>query len=176
MYVPWTNLKVPVIGINHQASWERDPEHQHLAYFHDTAELTAFGKPIPNSGARATITFYGPGSLVTFRFRREEIGTIVMFQSHLPVAPLKQRVRFRWFAEPSIPRALVLYVVGTWVSQWREDIAIWENKIYQPKPMLVAGDGPMHAMRRWFQQFYGTSAASAQGEHGTVTPAAPAPR
>lgn len=154
MFVPWTNVKLPFLGIEHNASWEADAERPHIAYFRDEAELTAFGKAIPNSGAHAVITFYGAGSLVSFRFERPDVGTIVMFQSHLPEAPLRQRVRFRWFAQPHIPRALVLYVVGTWVSQWREDISIWENKIYQAKPMLVPGDGPMHAMRRWFQQFY----------------------
>lgn len=39
-------------------------------------------------------------------------------------------------------------------QQWREDIAIWENKVYLRKPILVKGDGPMMKTRRWFSQFY----------------------
>lgn len=45
-------------------------------------------------------------------------------------------------------------MVGNWISQWRIDISIWEGKIYRPWPLLTIGDGPVHRMRRWFQQFY----------------------
>ena len=76
-----------------------------------------------------------------------------MLQTHTPLAPLAQRVRFRWYAERSIPRLLVSYVIGNWVSQWREDIVIWENKIFRERPQLVSTDGPVHALRRWYRQF-----------------------
>jgi len=77
-----------------------------------------------------------------------------MYQTHTPIAPLELRVRFRWFADRAIPRALVSYVVGNWVAQWRADISIWENKVYNPRPMVLAEDGPIHELRRWFRQFY----------------------
>ena len=41
-----------------------------------------------------------------------------------------------------MPRPLVYYVVGSWISQWRGDIEIWENKIYRSKPVLSRADGP----------------------------------
>lgn len=154
MFVPWTRIKLPGAKVLHEASWEADPERSHMAYFHDEAVLQLFGRVIPRSGAKATITFFGPGGIVTFRIESPDLGTLVMFQTHLPVGPLAQRVRFRWYANPEMPRPVVSYVVGNWVAQWREDIAIWENKIFRPKPMLVAGDGPVHQMRRWFSQFY----------------------
>jgi cholesterol 7-dehydrogenase len=154
MFVPWTGFKVPGIRIHHDARWERDENVPHIAYFHDNAILEVAGRRIERTKAKATITFYGPGSVVAFRFDIPDMGKITMFQTHLPEAPLAQRVRFRWFAEQRIPRALVFYVIGNWISQWRQDISIWENKIFLPKPMLVAGDGPVHRMRSWFQQFY----------------------
>jgi cholesterol 7-dehydrogenase len=53
-----------------------------------------------------------------------------------------------------MPRWLVYYVVGNWISQWRNDLDIWENKVHLRKPLLVKGDGPIHKARRWFRQFY----------------------
>ncbi|BAZ11748.1 Rieske (2Fe-2S) region [Calothrix sp. NIES-4071] len=36
----------------------------------------------------------------------------------------------------------------------KQDIPIWENKIYQSQPLLSNGDGPITSYRRWAQQFY----------------------
>ncbi|MBA6413700.1 Rieske (2Fe-2S) protein [Parahaliea sp. F7430] len=38
--------------------------------------------------------------------------------------------------------------------QFRDDIPIWENKIYRAKPELCDGDGPFNKFRKWAQQFY----------------------
>lgn len=156
MFVPWTRLKVPGIEIQHTAAWELDidPTLKHLAYFKNDAILKVFGKFVESTRASALITFYGPAGVVTFRFTIPDLGEILMFQTHLPLAPLEQKVDFHWFAEPKIPRMLVSYVVGNWVSQWRNDVAIWENKIHRPRPVLVQEDGPIHRLRRWFSQFY----------------------
>lgn len=42
--------------------------------------------------------------------------------------------------------------------QLEQDIPIWENKVYLPRPMLVDGDGPIGIFRRWSKQFYDRSA------------------
>jgi len=152
--VPWTSWQVPALGIHHKATWRPDPGAPHLAYFDDDAVLTFRGREMPRSAAHATITFVGPGSLVRFQFQIPRVGEIVMYQTHTPVAPLELRVRFRWFADRAIPRPLVSYVVGNWVAQWGADISIWENKVYNPRPMVIAEDGPIHELRRWFRQFY----------------------
>lgn len=39
-------------------------------------------------------------------------------------------------------------------TQFAQDIAIWENKVYRQRPILTAVDGPVHEYRRWFRQFY----------------------
>jgi len=82
------------------------------------------------------------------------MGEIVMFQTHLPIGQMEQKVDFHWFADARMPRLLVSYIVGNWVSQWANDIEIWENKVYLDKPTLAKGDGPIHRMRRWYRQFY----------------------
>ena len=45
------------------------------------------------------------------------------------------------------------------VRQVRQDIPIWENKIFRESPMLCDGDGPIAKYRRWFSQFYDEVAA-----------------
>ena len=32
-------------------------------------------------------------------------------------------------------------------------MAIWENKIYIPDPVVCDGDGPLHKLRKWYGQF-----------------------
>lgn len=41
-------------------------------------------------------------------------------------------------------------------DQFLQDIPIWENKVYQERPMLTPVDGPVARYRRWFRQFYST--------------------
>lgn len=128
----------------------------------DHATVALCGRPIPGSDAHAQITFVGPASCVYFRFETP-IGSITLFHMHTPVLPTRQKVTFRWYADRSMPEALVWYVVGNWIAQWRADIDIWENKVYRPTPLLVRGDGPLPRMRKWFRQFYseGSEAAGA---------------
>jgi hypothetical protein len=40
-----------------------------------------------------------------------------------------------------------------------QDVPIWENKKFRPRPRLSEADGPIMAYRRWTQQFYDTAAA-----------------
>ena len=153
MRIPWTQIPIPGVRINHSASWKLDPDRNWVSYFLNTAELEFFGKPIRNATGRAQVMFYGPASMNYFRFRIPRMGEIEMIQSHLPMRPLEQQVDFRWFADRTVPRLFVSYVVGNWISQWRRDIGIWENKIYRKEPALAANDGPVYRMRRWYRQF-----------------------
>jgi cholesterol 7-dehydrogenase len=152
--IPWTQVAVPGFGIQHKPCWYEDPEDTHIAYFEDQACVKVRGTAYPKSGAHARITLFGPGGMVWFRFTLPDLGQVLLFQTHLPTAPLRQRVQFRWYADRKIPRPLVWWVVGHWMSQWRADIAIWENKVFRERPVLVSLDGPVHRMRRWYQQFY----------------------
>jgi hypothetical protein len=47
------------------------------------------------------------------------------------------------------PRAISAYL-----SDVRQDYAIWENKAYVERPPLAEGDGPVTKYRRWVAQFY----------------------
>jgi phenylpropionate dioxygenase-like ring-hydroxylating dioxygenase large terminal subunit len=45
-------------------------------------------------------------------------------------------------------------IVKDLLQQFENDIAIWENKAYWPKPVLCDGDGPFGEYRKWMQQFF----------------------
>ena len=153
--LPWTEIPVPGMTIHHEATWHRDLDQRHVAWFENDAVLAFRGHVIKGSGAHAKVRLDGPGSIVRFDFRLHRgRGRVVMFQSHTPIAPLTQHIRFRWFSEPQVPRALASFVVGNWISQWRQDIGIWERKVYRESPLLTRGDGPIHQLRRWYAQFY----------------------
>ena len=44
--------------------------------------------------------------------------------------------------------------------QLSDDIPIWENKVYQPRPYLCDGDGPIARFRKWAAQFYAEDVAA----------------
>lgn len=44
---------------------------------------------------------------------------------------------------------------------FKEDIAIWEHKVYLEKPQLCDGDGKLGPLRRWYAQFYEPKTAAA---------------
>ncbi|MDE0253292.1 MAG: Rieske 2Fe-2S domain-containing protein [Rhodospirillaceae bacterium] len=154
MHIPWTSIKLPWFRIRHEPSWSLDETLEHVSYFGDEATLEIGGRVCEKTRSRALITFLGPGSIVKFDFHVPKIGEVTMFQTHTPVEPLKQRITFRWFAPRRVPRIFVSYVIGNWISQWRQDVEIWKRKIYRRRPILAAGDGPVWKMRRWYRQFY----------------------
>jgi 3-ketosteroid 9alpha-monooxygenase subunit A len=43
------------------------------------------------------------------------------------------------------------------IFQLEQDIPIWQHKRYEPRPMLVKGDGPILAYRRQYAQYYTVS-------------------
>lgn len=89
---------------------------------------------------------------MTFEFVTP-VGKIILFQSHLPLEPLVTKVEFFWYAEKhmwsifhifvsliflllllfliTFKALIVWYVVGNWIAQWKNDIAVWENKIFK---------------------------------------------
>jgi 3-ketosteroid 9alpha-monooxygenase subunit A len=45
-------------------------------------------------------------------------------------------------------------------KQMREDIPIWENKVFHDRPLLCDGDGPIGVFRNWATQFYSEQQAA----------------
>ncbi len=53
-----------------------------------------------------------------------------------------------------VDRGVGAAIINDIVKQLDEDTPIWESKIYQPRPVLCDGDGPIGEFRRWSRQFY----------------------
>lgn len=47
------------------------------------------------------------------------------------------QTEFLWYAEKKVWSILSWYVVGNWISQWGNDVFIWENKTFMRRPFLV---------------------------------------
>ncbi len=154
MNVPWTQIPVPGVTIEHIPGVEFPEDRPWTMHFLDEAVLKFRGRPLERTRTRARATFTGAASIVNFRFFIPDTGEIDLCQTHLPISPLEQQVDFHWFADRTVPRLLAWYVVGNWISQWRHDIRIWENKTYLDHPILCRDDGPVVRMRRWYRQFF----------------------
>ena len=67
----------------------------------------------------------------------------------------------------AVPRAVVARIVRAAtlrgvVHDVRQDLALWENKVFVSPPALAEGDGPIGVYRHWAKQFYpGAAAATA---------------
>ncbi len=152
--VPWTRTPVPLVGLEHSATWSIDEAEPHVCWFVNDASVTFRGRKVEGRGGRARVRIDGPATVVRFEIDLGSRGTVVLFQFHSPKEPLVQHVRFRWFAEKRVPDGLARFVVGHWISQWEQDLEVWETKAYEPQPSLVAQDGPLVGLRRWYAQFY----------------------
>ena len=128
MLIPWTQIRVPYIFVQHQASLGFDTNKSYIAYFYDTAMLKIFGKEYQSTKVDASITFYGPGGITSFRFDGE-FGRLYLFHTHTPTDYTELNVEFRAFVEKKIPWLLSWYIVGNWIAQWHQDIIVWENKV-----------------------------------------------
>jgi 3-ketosteroid 9alpha-monooxygenase subunit A len=50
------------------------------------------------------------------------------------------------------------------MATYREDVPIWENKVFHASPGLCGGDGPIMLLRRWYAGFAAEAEASAPRE------------
>ena len=101
-------------------------------------------------------TYHGPGYLL---MRMSGQLQNYMLIAHTPIDEGTLDLRM----------AVTIKVVGGdrertqgWVGQYvknlkdgfEDDIKIWENKVFRNKPLLIAEDGPIGSLRRWYKQFY----------------------
>jgi cholesterol 7-dehydrogenase len=160
--VPWTTHTIPGFRLHHDPAWRVSETEPHVAYFENDSATVFRGRVLEKTRSFVRVTMYGPGGAVWFHFQIPELGELVLFETHLPKAPLEQETIFRWYADPGISRLMAWIIVGQWVANWKADLPIWENKVFVERPVLVGLDGPVRAMRRWYAQFLGEEAASGQ--------------
>ena len=102
---------------------------------------------------------YGMG-FATVRFTG--IADTLEFTSTTPIDEGRAHVRYN-FIQPKVDGkepegGVAAALIRDIVKQMNEDVPIWENKKYLPRPTLCDGDGPIADFRRWCEQFYPDSA------------------
>ena len=158
--VPWTRIPIPGAALEYTTRLDFDAARgaYSMPLLVETV-FNVFGRRLERIRTKTRVTFTGVGSIMNLRITLPVVGVVEIVQTYLPVGPLDQQVAFHWFAERSVPRALVWHAVGGWVSQWRQDVRIWERKGFATPPTLCRDDGPMMRLRRWYGQFFPEMAA-----------------
>ncbi|MEM9255789.1 MAG: Rieske 2Fe-2S domain-containing protein [Pseudomonadota bacterium] len=65
------------------------------------------------------------------------------------------RFRFRVFdGDEATARGLGEAFIAEVTRQHGQDVPIWEHKKFHENPVLCDGDGPIHSIRKYYQQFY----------------------
>lgn len=98
------------------------------------------------------VTFEGP-MIVHFSVKTI-FGELRMVKTLLPLDNFKLNVEARWFAQQGVPRFIANMMMLLAGRALEQDRQVWEAKIHRPKPMLVSGDGPFPAFKRYYDQFY----------------------
>ncbi|MGI9292877.1 MAG: Rieske 2Fe-2S domain-containing protein [Pseudomonadales bacterium] len=107
-------------------------------------------------------TYYGPAYMITEMdglMQGQDVSTRLLV-SHVPIDTGSFTLRFGVIVKknPQLSEAenLAMTQEYTRVSQvaFREDVDIWHNKVRVDNPILCDGDGPVHKLRQWYNQFY----------------------
>lgn len=153
LLVPFTRLRVPFASLRYpHAAWGPDREQRHICHLSTAGLVELFGRPIEATRGEARVTFYGPGTLTALRIGIPNLGDVLILEMHTPLGPLEQRISFRWYASPRLPRLLVAWIAGGWMAQVQSDYEVWANKAHVRRPMVVEGDGPILSFRQWYRQ------------------------
>lgn len=109
---------------------------------------------------RSEATYYGPGYQITSMHHRIES---LLLNAHTPIDEHEIELRFAMSIRVAGDAKKVRRVAEAYVediaSGFAKDVAIWEHKRWRDRPVLVAEDGPIGELRRWYEQFYVDEAA-----------------
>ncbi len=114
----------------------------------------------PDSVFTMTRHSYGPGSVTVHAtgLQSTEPGVVGEFMLYHAATPIEDAVtHLRWsmvISENIEDNDMGKTILAAMSEGVLDDIPIWEEKVYQPNPILCDGDGPIAKHRKWFEQFY----------------------
>ena len=169
----WTPFRLHrwTVRTRNQEMAENAVDRAHFTYVHGTKNLPAselsIEGPVMRSIQRAQMQtprgiVDGKIESVSHGFgcshiRFSGICDTLLMTSTTPIDEEQVDVRFAFTVKADgtdTERGVGAAIIADIVKQLDEDIPIWENKIYRPRPMLCDGDGPIGRFRTWSQQFY----------------------
>ena len=162
---------------------ENDVDHAHFPYVHKSQAFyeteSVFEGPLKTSVSQAkpslqqlhgdadpdseyTMTrhSHGPGSVTVHATNLQStepgvMGEFILYHTATPLEDSVTQVRWSMVVSENIESddmgKSILWAMSEGVQ---DDIPIWEEKVYQPNPILCDGDGPIARNRKWFEQFY----------------------
>lgn len=102
-----------------------------------------------------TATYYGPAYMVT---HMKGVMESILINAHTPIETNKLHLRFAVSLKHNGKIERTQQFVDQYIDNLRrgylQDVAIWENKTFQERPILCDGDGDIGGLRRWYRQFY----------------------
>ncbi|MDY7226062.1 Rieske 2Fe-2S domain-containing protein [Hyalangium rubrum] len=146
-----------------------DPTHfryVHSALSMPEAELSSEGhvlrmdskmlQPTPRGPVQGRIQGEAHG-LGYWVIRFSGIADVAFISAATPVGPEHVSLRHTFFirapTQPGGSNNVGKALVAEILRQVEEDIPIWENKVYRPKPLLSAGERAIPVLRHWSRQF-----------------------
>ena len=150
-------LAVPVLGRFFHTGHDNElffnaEKDKHICYFIEWTDLFFLKWRVPGDTTETLVTFEGP-SVVQFELNTP-LGKVWLIKTIVPLEPFKVHCIDEWYCQSHVP-----YWYGkviSWIGRGAllQDKQVWESKTFNAKPVLVKGDGPFPAHRRWFKQFY----------------------
>lgn len=145
------------------ASWTPGSEEtgdKHLAYIKVSQQMATFGRVIPFTKNQVEILQVGPG-MVHLDFPLIFGLHVRIMENVTPIGPMLQCVRHSIYASKWTPRIFAKIFLRLMTRIFEQDVAIWNNKTYQSKPMYAKPDRAIPVYRKWYQQFYSKSSPQA---------------
>jgi len=102
--------------------------------------------------------YTGPAYMVTMM--KTEVATSRLLVSHLPINQSNFLIQFGVMvqkdpdASEEENKATVQAYIDANLLAFGQDVDIWHNKVYVENPLMCSGDGPLHKLRKWYNQFY----------------------
>lgn len=101
----------------------------------------------------------GPGYVELFV--ETTFGNMFIVQTVTPIEPLLQRVCHIIFSPPFLAPYASIVFLGECLM-FERDVAIWNHKRFETRPILVREDKTIAAYRKWYSQFYSANSPTYQ--------------
>lgn len=156
------------VAVHIQDMAENGADTAHFRYVHGTASYpdfkTTFYGPVMRSRIDAkmrtpkgevdgsiTNVVIGPGQTYG---RFEGITETLLVTGVTPVERDLCHARFSFTQPKNQQGGVGAAIIRDIVKQFNEDVPIWENKRFMPRPVICDGDGPIMRWRDFYSQFY----------------------
>ncbi len=104
---------------------------------------------------KLTATYFGPAYMVT---HMRGVLESMLINAHTPIGPNLLHLRFAVALKKDGGREPSAKFLARYVDNLRagylQDVAIWEHKVFRPRPVLCDGDGKIPALRKWYGKFF----------------------